>query len=69
MVTKLRANGLNGNPFTGTKKWVITCSECEHTWIEKVPVMEICSAICPNCKTQNKWSFSEFMREYELRML
>jgi len=59
----VRANGLY-NPFTGTKKWMITCSECDHTWKEKVPVVENCSAICPNCKTQNVWSFSKFMKNY-----
>lgn len=60
----LRANGLY-NPFTNKKKWQITCGKCEHSFSEKLIVNEICSAICPCCKTQNKWSYSLFMRIYK----
>ena len=63
----LQANGL-WNHFTGKKKWRITCGECQHTWYEKVPIQETCSAICPNCHTQNIWSAIAFERAYR-RML
>lgn len=60
----VQANGLH-NPFTGNKKWTITCGKCEHTWKEKVPVNEKCSAVCPSCSTQNIWSLSAFVDNYE----
>lgn len=60
----LESNGLH-NPFTGKKKWRITCGKCQHCWDEKVPINDTCSAICPNCKEQNKWSLLVFEKEYE----
>ena len=64
--TPLRANGLC-NPFTNRKKWEITCGACFHTWVEKVPINLICSAICPNlnCRAQNVWSLSNWVAYYE----
>jgi hypothetical protein len=58
-----QANGHAGNIFTRKKKWRITCAECDHTWDDKVPIMETCSSICPNCKTQHKWSYSQFFKK------
>jgi len=63
----LQANGL-WNPLTGNKKWQITCGGCEHTWKEAVPVMEPSSAICPSCRTQNKWSVRVFMNIYDAQL-
>lgn len=64
--TEVSANGL-WNHFTGRKKWEITCGHCDHTWSEKVPIREVCSAVCPCCHTQNKWSASAFERAYKAR--
>jgi hypothetical protein len=61
----LEANGLC-NPFTNKKKWRITCGHCRHTWDEKVPVVERCSAICPCCAKQNTWSATRWMEQYKL---
>lgn len=62
----IRANGLTGNPFTGKKKYRITCGECEHTYSDKVYFSyEInASSVCPCCGTQNKWSQFEFAKKY-----
>tara|TARA_Y100000034_G_C6807667_1_gene362780 strand:- start:46 stop:264 length:219 start_codon:yes stop_codon:yes gene_type:complete len=60
----IEANGLY-NPFTGKKKWRITCGKCRHTWDEKVPIQERCSAVCPSCKEQNVWSASRFQKAYD----
>lgn len=49
----LQANGL-WNHLTEKKKWTITCGVCEHTWSEKVPIHDLCSAICPACRTINQ---------------
>lgn len=59
----VQANGF-WNHFTGRKKWTITCGKCDHTWTEKVPIKDISSAICPCCKSQNKWSAVAFERRY-----
>jgi hypothetical protein len=56
------------NHFTGKKKWTITCGNCEHTWSEKVPIQETCSAVCPCCNEQNKWSASKFQAAYEAKI-
>lgn len=61
---RVRANGL-WNPFTGRKKWRITCGDCRHCWDEKVPAQERCSALCPCCGAQNVWSLSDFLRAYD----
>ena len=65
--TTLYANGLY-NPFTGNKKWVITCGECEHTWRENVPFRGISSAVCPCCSTQNTWNTNHFMELHQRRV-
>ena len=57
----VQANGL-WNHFTGKKQWRITCGTCRHTWDEKVPIQERCSAVCPCCHAQNVWSASAFAR-------
>lgn len=59
----LEANGLC-NPFTNTKKWTITCGNCQHSWKEKIPCTEICSALCPCCGAQNLWSLPKFIMHY-----
>ncbi len=59
----LAANGL-WNWFTGRKRWRITCGECKHTWDEKVPICEICSALCPCCGAQNRWNPALFEVAY-----
>lgn len=64
----LQANGL-WNHFTGRKKWRITCGKCEHYWDEKVPINYVCSAICPCCKTQNKWDALKFQRYYDAMLV
>ncbi len=64
----LQANGLY-NIFTGKKKWQITCGNCEHVWYEKVPLVDMCSAICPCCRQQNVWDSGEFMRKYDQRKI
>jgi hypothetical protein len=63
---RVEANGM-WNHFTGMKKWTITCGECEHSWQQKVPIHEICSALCPCCGAQNKWSAKDFEAEYNAR--
>ena len=61
----LLANGL-WNPFTGRKKFQISCGEFNHTYIDKVPCAGIdeISSICPCCHTQNVWSISEWFHDY-----
>lgn len=60
------ANGLC-NIFTGRKKWTITCGNCHHTWVERVPIAKNCSAVCvnPNCRAQNVWPIAVFWQAYE----
>jgi hypothetical protein len=60
------ANGL-WNPFTGCKKFQITCGECSHTYFDKIPCTGVdeASSICPCCDAQNVWSLSEWIRGYE----
>ena len=59
------SNGLNGNIFTGKKKWTIKCGDCGHMWDEKVHLQKICSAVCPCCHRQQKWDSDEFFWHYE----
>jgi hypothetical protein len=59
------ANGL-WNHFTGRKKYTIKCGECEHTWTDKVSfATDTASSLCPCCGAQNKWSHSQFERDYD----
>lgn len=64
VVPDVYANGF-WNHFTGKKKWRIKCGKCSHGWSEKVPIQEPCSAICPCCGAQNKWSAIAFQKAYE----
>jgi len=59
----IQANGFY-NHFSGMKKWTITCDRCNHTWVEKVPIVEPSSVVCPCCCTQNIWSIVKFEKEY-----
>jgi len=48
-------------PFAKKKKWIITCGKCSHGWMEKRPISEPVSAVCPLCASLNTWSYIEFM--------
>ncbi len=64
-VGQLYSNGL-WNPFTGKKKYTITCFKCRHSWVEKVLARnDLASAVCPCCKVQNTWSHSAFGNYYD----
>jgi hypothetical protein len=60
------ANGL-WNPFTGCKKFQITCGECSHTYFDKIPCAGVdeASSRCTKFALVAVWSFSEWMRDYE----
>ena len=62
----LQANGL-WNIFSGKKKYIVTCGNCEHTYSDKVYFKsnDTASSICPCCNTQNTWSHSEWSKRYD----
>ncbi len=53
------------NHFTGNKYLFIICGNCGHSWDEKVTTRDICSAICPCCGAQNKWSHVVICKQFE----
>ena len=65
----LLANGF-WNIFTGKKKYTITCGKCSFNYIDKVifEIEDTARSICPNCKSINKWSHTEFEKFYDRQL-
>jgi len=60
----LAFNGL-ANPFTNRKKFEIECGSCGHIFMEKISLdKDEALALCPVCKTINRWSNIKAIQSY-----
>lgn len=58
-------NGL-WNHFTGRKRYTVICGACGHSYRDKVPfVSNEASSLCPSCGARNRWSHSDFAKQYD----
>jgi len=61
----IEANGF-WNCFTNRKKYRITCGDCGYEYKDKVCFSkDEAASTCPECKTLNIWSHSNFKAAYD----
>ncbi len=61
----IHGNGLQPI-FSSKKKWGVDCGSCGSYFMAKSPISETISIRCPLCDAINRFSYSQFLRSYEI---